>query len=81
MIHVWYRSGTEEEYTELVQLLEDISSYRRDVEEALEKEKEKRKQKEINDKRTGVEMRKSAMETLSRKYLLQKNACCDIFIT
>ena len=29
----YYRSGTEEEYCELTQLLEDISTYMRDFEE------------------------------------------------
>ena len=61
------RSGTEEAYTELVQLLEDISCYRRDVQEALQKE-EKKKQKEIKDRLAAEEIRQSAMETFSREY-------------
>ena len=62
-----YRSGTEEEYSELSQLLEDISTYQRDMQEALLKEKEAKKQKQIDEKEKAEEMRRSAMETLSRK--------------
>ena len=65
--HVFDRSGTEEEYTELLQLLEDISAYQRDVQDAISKEKESKRQKEIYDKKIGEDMRKSAMETLHRK--------------
>ena len=39
------KSGTEEEYDELTQLLEDIFTYRRDVLAALSKEKEEKKKK------------------------------------
>ena len=44
------RSGTEEEYSELSQLLQDISTYRRDMEEykvktAKEKEQKKKRGK------------------------------------
>lgn len=62
-----FRSGTEEEYSELVQLLEDISTYQQDMQEAILKQKEEKKQKETNDRNIGVEMRKAAMETFSRK--------------
>lgn len=46
------RSGTEEEYSELSQLLQDISTYRRDMEEykaktAKDKEQKKRKRGKI----------------------------------
>ena len=58
----------EEEYTELIQLLEDISSYRRDVQDVLLKEKEEKRQKELDYKRIAEEMR-SAMETISRRYI------------
>jgi hypothetical protein len=59
------RSGTEEEYTELHQLLEDITTHRRDMKELKEKqavEKEHKKRKEIEDKLAGQKMRKEAME-------------------
>lgn len=64
------RSGTEEEYSELVQLLEDISTYQRDMQTAIVQQKEKKKQKEMSDKSIGEEMRKAAMESLSRKFVL-----------
>ena len=50
------RSGTEEDYGELTQLLEDISTYRRDVLTALNKAKQEKKQKEQDDKAKGEEM-------------------------
>lgn len=59
------RSGTEEDYSELTVLLEDIASYQRDVIGALNREKEGKKKKEMEDKQQGEEMRKAAMETLS----------------
>ena len=58
------RSGTEEEYDELHQLLEDISSYREDF---LEKKEEARAAnlKRAKDKKRGEEMREAAMRSLS----------------
>ena len=50
-----------------MQLLEDISTYQRDMQEAQQKQKEEKRRKELEDKRIGEEMRKSAMETMSRK--------------
>ena len=66
------RSGTEEDYrySELTQLLEDIYTYRRDIQAALNKEKETKKRKEWDDKQMGEEMRKSAMETMARKLIM-----------
>ena len=61
------RSGTEEEYSQLSQLLQDIATYRRDIEEhkaKTEKEKEQKKMKEREDKKMGEEIRKKAMEGL-----------------
>ena len=69
-LSVTVRSGTEEEYTELVQLLEDISTYQRDMQSAILQHKEEKKQKEMSDKSIGEEMRKAAMETLSRKFFV-----------
>ena len=63
-----YSSGTEEEYTELTQLLEDISVYQRDMQASMLKEKENKKQKEQTSKKLGEDMRLSAMKTFSRKY-------------
>ena len=45
-----YRTGTEEEYGELTQLLEDISTYMRDFEELKERDKDAKKTKEAADK-------------------------------
>ena len=55
-----YRSGTEEEFTELQQLLEDISSYMQDFALAQEGKKCEMKKKE-EDRRKGEEMRRAAM--------------------
>ena len=61
------RSGTEEDYSELAQVLEDISSYQRDVLAAVNKEKEQTMKKDMKEKKQSHEMRKSAMETLGSK--------------
>lgn len=46
------RSGSEEEYSELEQLCEDIITYRRDLAETKEKEKEaKRERMKMTEKR------------------------------
>ena len=62
-----HSSGTEEEYDELTQLLEDIATYRRDVLTVLNNEKEAKKKKEEEDKKRAEEMRTAAMETLSSR--------------
>ena len=66
------RSGTGEEYSELSQLLQDISTYRRDMEEykaKTAKDKEQKKKIEREDKKMGEEIRKKAVEGLvSSKY-------------
>ena len=56
-----YRSGTEEEFTELNQLLEDIYIFRRDTEELEKKEKENKKLKDKADREKGEQMREAAM--------------------
>ena len=67
-IYIWFdRSETEEEYSELIQLLEDISTYQRDVQSAMLREREGKRQKQLDDKKIAEEMRRSAMETISRK--------------
>ena len=62
-----YRSGTEEEYDELSQMLEDIASYQRNVSAVLNQEKKEKKKKELEDKKNAEVMRNSAMETMSSK--------------
>lgn len=67
------RSGTEEEFTELHQLLEDISSYMKDLSairavQATEKAAQLKKAEE--DKRKGEEMRRAAMEGISSELAL-----------
>ncbi|CAH3124425.1 unnamed protein product [Pocillopora meandrina] len=55
------KSGTEEEYSELSQLLQDISTYRRDMEEykaKTAKDKEQKKKKRGKIKKMGEEIRK-----------------------
>ena len=59
------RFGTEEEYTELMELLDDISTYMRDILELKMKDKEEKKRKEVDDKRQGEEMKKAAMEGMA----------------
>ena len=74
------RSGTEEEYGELNQLLEDISSYRRDMKELKEKEameKEQKKKKEAADQIAGTEMRRKAMEGLGSKHARISSSLCS----
>jgi hypothetical protein len=54
---MWYisdRSGTEEEYSELNVLLEDITVFRRDLEEARELEKEVKRKKIEEDEKEGM---------------------------
>ena len=58
-------SGTEEEYTELCQLLEDICSYLRDVAELKKEKGQIRKRREAEDKLKGEQMRKAAMEGIT----------------
>ena len=58
-------SGTEEDYTELHRLLEDILTYRRDVAEMKEKEKDARRLKEEQDKKMGEEMRLAAIQGMN----------------
>lgn len=55
---------TEEEYTELEQLLQDIMDYRRDVQERLKIKKMKE-----DEKKKAEDIRKSAMETLGHKHV------------
>ena len=62
------RSGTEEDYTELSELLEDISVYQRDFAILKEEEKKKESEKKDDDKRKGEQMRQAAMEGVARRF-------------
>ena len=53
-----------------MQLLEDICTYQRDMQSAVLQHKEEKKQKEMNDKSIGEEMRKADMENLAHNFLL-----------
>ena len=65
-----YRSGTEEEYTELAQLLEDICTYMCDLVDIKNKEKEEKRKKVLNQRMQAEDMRKAAMEGLVRSSTL-----------
>lgn len=62
-----FRSGTEEEYGELHQLLESITSYRRDFAELKNKEKELKKKKEEDDRKRAETMKIAAMQRMASK--------------
>lgn len=67
-IYIYCSSGTEEEYTELHQLLEDISSYMKDFQaiRALQAEEKAAQLRKVQtDKRKAEEMRHAAMEGMS----------------
>ena len=64
-MHDIYRSGTEEEYDELSQLLADIVTLCRDLAELKIKEKEMKQKKDIDDRRKGEEMKMAAMEGIA----------------
>ena len=59
-----FRSDTEEDFTELNQLCENIFIYRRDMSELKLHEKEEKRKKAEEDKRRGKQMRRSALEGL-----------------
>ena len=64
------RSGTEEEYLELEQLLEDIGTYVRDVAELKTNQQKAASLKKSEDKKKGEEMRKAAMEGIRSLFAL-----------
>ncbi|XP_044168185.1 calponin homology domain-containing protein DDB_G0272472-like isoform X1 [Acropora millepora] len=75
------RSGTEEEFTEIQQLCEDILVYRRDMIEIRKIEKESRMKKDQEDKRKGEEMRQAAVERLAKRRSdagTSGGATCDV---
>lgn len=63
------KSGSEEEYTQLNQLLENIYKYRKDLQEVKTKEKENKKQKEKEDQQKGLEMWAAALTGMASKLL------------
>jgi hypothetical protein len=67
------RSGTEDDYGELSQLLEDILTYRRDCIEAKQVEKEIKMKKEEADKKQAEHIRNSAMGNLGSSRLIYVN--------
>ena len=75
------RSGTEEEYGQLSQLLEDIYTFRKDSEEMQRKERENKKQKEKDDKRKAEEMRDAAMVGLGSKLKVNSLYRTDYFMS
>lgn len=68
MCFLLHRSGTEEEYSELHKLFEDLVTYQRDSDMKKAEEKEAEESKKLNEKRKGESMRKAAMERLSSTY-------------
>ncbi|XP_074633306.1 uncharacterized protein LOC141892071 isoform X1 [Acropora palmata] len=75
------RSDTEEEFTEIQQLCEDILVYRRDMIEIRKIEKESRMKKDQEDKRKGEEMRQAAVERLAKRRSdagTSGGATCDV---
>jgi hypothetical protein len=70
------RSGTEEDYSELSQLLEDISTYRRDCIEAKQIEKERKLKKEEADRKQAEHIRNSALGNLGSKTVFIIQCIC-----
>ena len=62
------RSGTEEEYSELQQLLHDIHAYRRDRLELENKQREKQ-EKEKTEKEKGEQMRAAAPVGMASEFV------------
>ena len=60
-----YRSGTEEELTELMELLHDIITYENDCAHKKESEEMAARRKREEEKQRGEQLRKAAMERLS----------------
>jgi hypothetical protein len=66
-VNFFFRSGTEEEYNQLAQLLEDIWTYRRDMEDLKMKEKEEKSRKEELKNKKGQGMRAAAFNKMCSK--------------
>ena len=65
------RSGTEEEYNQLHQLLGDIYKFRQDIQEQRGKDKEEKKKKEREEKTKGEEMRATALSGMASTFTPQ----------
>lgn len=63
------RSGTEEEYSELQQLLHDIHAYRRDRLELENKQKREKQEKEKTEKEKGEQMRAAALVGMASEFV------------
>ena len=63
------RSGTEEEYGELEQLLHDIYTYREDKKELTETEKDLKKKKEKEEKKKVEEMGEAALAGIRSEHV------------
>ena len=61
---LYWRSGTEEEYSELAQLLEDVTTYQSDL---ATKKLCAPKRKDELDREKGLQMRNAAMVTHASK--------------
>ena len=68
VINYMYRSGTEEEYTELQQLLDDIVSYTEAFDLLAQKEEEQKVTQKKEERKKGEEMRQAAMMSMSGNY-------------
>ena len=62
---LFFRSGTEENFNELQQLLEDIYTFKRDQEDLKKREKEKKKQKDLDEHEKALAMRSAALSGLA----------------
>lgn len=62
-----FRSGSEEDFNELQQLLEDIYTFKRDEEELRQRKKEDKKQKEKEDHQKAIDMRSAALSGMNSK--------------
>lgn len=60
------RSGTEEEYSEINQLMEDAATYNNDFQKEKAEQRNTNKAKEERDKQQGLAFRDAAMNTLRR---------------
>ena len=66
---LYNRSGTEEEYGELQQLLHDIHAYRRDRLELENKQKREKQEKEKTEKEKGEQMRAAALVGMASEFV------------
>ena len=80
MVRCAYRSGTEEDYSELAQLLKDIHTYMCDLEETRAREKGQKEKKDLDERTQAEDMRRAAMEGLVKSSTLGKRGrekSCD----